>query len=136
LEISENSDRITDAKKRLNIEKRVKNHSDFKELPLSMQKKILRVESNLFFFKHTPADIISIAKKARETKEYSFNISSEESLTIEIYRKIPLNIGYLLATLSYLDVGNMEIFTLFDDIKYFRIDFIQKVDNNELIQLE
>ena len=136
LEISENSDRITDATKRLNIEKRVKNQSDFKELASLMQKKILRVESNLFFFKHTPADIIAIAKKARETKEYSFNIRSEKSLTIEIYRKIPLNIGYLLATLSYLDVGNMEIFTLFDDVKYFRIDFIQNVDNNELIQLE
>ena len=136
LEISENSDRITDATKRLNIEKRVKNQNDFKELSSLMQKKILRVESNLFFFKHTPADIIAIAKKAKDTKEYSFNIRSEKSLSIEIYRKIPLNIGYLLATLSYLDVGSMEIFTLFDDVKYFRIDFIQSVDSNELIQLE
>ncbi|WP_455755588.1 [protein-PII] uridylyltransferase family protein [Sulfurimonas sp.] len=136
LEISENSDRITDATKRLNIERKVKNQSDFKELPVLMQKKILRVESNLFFFKHTPADIISIAKKAKETKDFSFNIESNNSLSIEIYRRIPLNISYLLATLSYLDVGSMEIFTLFDDVKYFKIEFKQKIDGNELIELE
>ncbi|MCD6172395.1 MAG: HD domain-containing protein [Sulfurimonas sp.] len=136
LEISENSDRITDATKRLNQEKRVKNQNDFKELPSLMQKKILRIESNLFFFKHTPADIVAIAKKAKDTKEYSFNIKAEKSLSIEIYRKIPLNIGYLLATLSHLDVGSMEIFTLFDDVKYFKIDFIKTVNGNELIELE
>ncbi len=136
LEIAENSDRITDAKKRLNIEKRVGNQAAFKNLPSLMQKKILRVESNLFFFKHTPADIISIAQKAKETKNYSFTIENNKSLSIEIYRKIPLNIGYLLATLSYLDVGSMEIFTLFDDIKYFKIEFVENVENDALIELE
>ena len=136
LEISENSDRITDATKRLNIEKRVKNQNEFKELPSLMQKKILRVESNLFFFKHTPSDIIAIAKKAKETKEYSFNIKSNRSLSIEIYRKIPLNITYLLATLGHLNVRSMEIFTLFDDVKYFKIEFLHTVDGNELIEIQ
>jgi len=136
LEISENSDRITDATKRLIIEKRVKNNTEFKNLGAIMQKKILRVESNLFFFKHTPADIISIAKAAKDTKKYSFNIDTNDSLSIEIYRKVPLNIGYLLATLSHLDVGSMEIFTLFDDIKYFKIEFIKNIDTNELRGLE
>ena len=123
LEVSENSDRITDATKRLNREKKVQNLEKFKTLPSILQKKILRVESNLFFFKHTPADIINIALKAKDTKEYSYEISTEKSLTIEIYRKIPINIGYLLATLSRLDVGSMEIFTLFDGLKYFKIEF-------------
>lgn len=136
LEVSENSDRITDAKKRLNIEKRVKNLDSFKELPIIFQKKILRIESNLFFFKHTPADIILIAKKAKETKDYSFIIDKNGSLSIEILRKIPLNIGYLLATLSYLDVGSMEIITLFDDVKYFKIEFTKIVDSTEIIELE
>jgi [protein-PII] uridylyltransferase len=136
LEISENSDRITDAAKRLGIEKRVRNRDDFKTLPSLMQKKILRVESNLFFFKHTPEDIIAIAKKAKETQEFSFNIKSDISLSVEIFRKIPINIGYLLATLSHLDVASMEVFTLFDDVKYFKIEFIKTVDGNELIALE
>jgi len=136
LEIAQNSDRITDATKRLGVEKRVKNHHSFKELPKLLQTKLLRVESNLFFFKHTPLDIIEIAKKAKETKEYSYNITSNNSLIIEIYRKIPLNIGYLLSTLSHLDVGSMEIFTLFDGIKYFKIEFIKKIDGNELVEVE
>jgi len=136
LEIAENKNRITDATKRLNIEKRVKNNEAFKLLPKTLQTKLLRVESNLFFFKHTPLDIIEIAKLARATKKYNFTIKSENSLTIEIYRKIPLNIGYLLSTLSHLDVASMEIFTLFDDIKYFKIDFIKNVSGNELIEVQ
>ena len=136
LEVAQNSKRITDATKRLNIEKRVKNLDEFKALSKLLQKKLISVESNLFFFKHTPHDIINIAKQARETKEYDFNISVGNSLTIEIFRKIPLNIGYLLGTLSYLDVASMEIFTLFDDVKYFKIEFIKTLDGAELVSLE
>jgi len=136
LEVSENSDRITDATKRLNREKKVQNLEKFKTLPSILQKKILRVESNLFFFKHTPSDIINIALKAKDTKEYTYEISTEKSLTIEIYRKIPINIGYLLATLSRLDVGSMEIFTLFDGLKYFKIEFLQNINNDEVLDLK
>ena len=136
LEISENSNRITDAVKRLNIEKRVQNIDEFKTLPRPLQKKVLTIESNLFFFKHTPSDIIDITKKARVLKEYNFTVSNSGSLSIEIYRKIPLNIGYLLATLSRLDVGSMEIFTLFDGVKYFKIEFLQNIENEELPLVE
>jgi len=135
LEIAQNSNRITDATKRLSIEKRVQNHEQFKTLPNILQKKLLRVESNLFFFKHTPQDIIDIAQKARQTKEYQFSISNEKSLYIEIYRKTPLNIGFLLGTLSHLDVGSMEIFTLFDDVKYFKIEFKKTAEGNELEEI-
>ncbi len=136
LEVAQNSDRITDAKKRLIIEKRVQNLADFKAMPRTLQKKTIAIESNLFFFKHTPTDIIEIVKIAKETKEYRFITKNENSLTIEIYRKIPLNIGFLLSSLSHLNVANMEIFTLFDDLKYFRIDFIQNVDGNELVEVK
>ena len=135
-EVSENSDRITDAKKRLTIERRVQNLDTFKELPKLLQKKTLRVESNLFFFKHTPMDIVNIAKRAVDIKEYSFNTTNEKSLTIEIYRKIPFNITYLLATLGHLNVRSMEIFTLFDDVKYFKIEFLHNVEGNELIEVQ
>jgi [protein-PII] uridylyltransferase len=136
LEIAENSDRITDAKKRLIIEKRVKNLEEFKSMPRMFQKKILTIESNLFFFKHTPQDILEVAKKAKETKEYSFTTKNEKSLSIEIYRKIPLNIAYLLASLSHLSVASMEIFTLFDGIKYFKIEFLEKLDGSELVLVQ
>lgn len=136
LEVAQNIGRITDASKRLNIEKRLAKLQEFTELPKLLQSKLLRVESNLFFFKHTPHDIIEIAKKASQTKEYDFSIHSQSSLVIEIYRKIPLNIGYLLASLSHLDVASMEIFTLFEGVKYFKIEFIEHVDENEIIHIE
>jgi [protein-PII] uridylyltransferase len=136
LEVAENKERITDAKKRLIIEKRLKNMESFQALPRLLQKKILSIESNLFFFKHTPNDIIEIAKRARETQEYSFTTSNKNSLVIEIYRRIPLNLGYLLAQLSHLEVASMEIFTLFDELKYFKIEFIKNVDGNELVEVQ
>ena len=128
LEISQNKERITDASRRLSVEKKVKNLEEFKALPRLLQNKILKVESNLFFFRHTPKDIVEIAKKAKETKEYSFHIVSKPSLFVEIIRKKPLNIGYLLAMLSQFDVAGMEIFTLFDDTKYFKIEFQESID--------
>jgi len=136
LEVAENFGRINDATKRINIEKRVVKLPEFIELPKLLQSKLLRVESNLFFFKHTPTDIIKIAKKAKETKEYIYSINADASLSIEIYRKIPLNIGYLLAMLSHLDVASMEIFTLFDGVKYFKIEFIEHVDEDEALRIE
>jgi [protein-PII] uridylyltransferase len=136
LEVSQNVSRITDATKRINIEKRVQKLEEFKTLPRLFQNKILRVESNLFFFKHTPQDIVKIAQKAKQTQKYDFSLYNKNSLSIEIYRKIPLNIGYLLAALSHLDVGSMEIFTLFDEVKYFKIEFMKNVDGNELVEVQ
>jgi len=136
LEIAQNSDRITDAKKRLIVENRVRNREAFSQMPRLMQKKILTIESNLFFFKHSAQNILEIATKAKETKEYSFTTHSEKSLTVEIYRRIPLNLGFLLASLSHLSVASMEIFTLFDDIKYFKIEFIEHIEGNELIEIQ
>jgi [protein-PII] uridylyltransferase len=136
LEVAENFGRISDATKRINIEKRVQKLPEFLELPKLLQNKLLRVESNLFFFKHTPHDIIEIAKQAAQTKDYAYTINTQTSLTIEIYREIQLNIGYLLASLSHLDVASMEIFTLFDGVKYFKIEFIEHVDANEAFEIE
>ncbi|DAB28476.1 MAG: phosphohydrolase [Sulfurimonas sp. RIFOXYD12_FULL_33_39] len=136
LEVAENFGRITDATKRINIEKRIQRHPEFIKLPKVIQSKLLRVESNLFFFKHTPLDTIEIAKKATQTKEYLYSIDTKSSLTIEIYRKIQLNIGYLLARLSHLDVASMEIFTLFDGVKYFKIEFIEHVEGDEAADIE
>lgn len=136
LEAAENFGRISEATKRINIEKRLQRVQEFLDLPKTLQSKLLRVESNLFFFKHTLHDIIEIAKQAAQTKDYSYSINTQTSLTIEIYRKIQLNIGYLLASLSHLDVASMEIFTLFDGVKYFKIEFIEHIDQNEAFTIE
>ena len=136
LEVVENTERITDAKKRLIIINKVKKEEDFKKLTKLRQKKILTIESNLFFFKNQPSEILEIAKIANEIQEYDFKIKNKNNLTIEIYRKIPINIGYLLSALAPLNVVNMEIFTLFNEVKYFRIDFLKNVGGNELIEVQ
>jgi len=136
LEAAEDFGRINEATKRINSEKKVQKLPEFLELPKLLQSKLLRVESNLFFFKHTPLDNIRIAKIAKETQNYNFSINTDTSLSIEIYRKIPLNIGYLLAMLSHLDVASMEIFTLFDGVKYFKIEFIEHVEADEAAHIQ
>jgi [protein-PII] uridylyltransferase len=122
-EVSQNSERITDASKRLKIERRIQNHERFQSLSRLQQKKILTIESNLFFFKRSVEDILDISQKAREVSTYAYHLDSNKPFSIEIFRKIPLNLGYLLGSLSYLDVVSMDIFTLFDSVKYFKVEF-------------
>ncbi len=132
LEVSQQSDRISDATKRLQIERRIKHSLGYSTLPKLLQKKILKIESNLFFFKHTPEEIITIASTARDVKEYTYRLNSSNGFVIEILRLVPLNLGYLLGQLSYLDVASMDIFTLFDNIKYFKIEFLNQPNEDTI----
>ncbi len=117
---------LDEVSKRLKKEEALKRSAAFQSLPRILQKKIFSIESNLFFIKHKVDEIIQIAKQAYETKDYSYKIHNEEFLQIEIIRRTPINLGYLLGKLSYLDIASMEVFKLFDEIKYFRIDFMEK----------
>ncbi|NOQ32070.1 MAG: HD domain-containing protein [Helicobacteraceae bacterium] len=136
LTISNQTERISDASKRLKIEKRIEHLEEFKALPKTLSKKVLKVESNLFFFKHTPLEIIEIATRAKELKDYNFNIDTDGSFSIEILRKIPLNLGFLLGRLSYLNIVSMDVFTLFDNVKYFRLKFFNSPNEDEIFEIE
>jgi len=137
MEIAQQNERISDAAKRLAIEKRIKNRESFKALPRTMQKKVLSVESNLFFFKLTPDEIIQIANEARSVKRYHYSLNTEgDGLSIQIIRRVPLNLTYLLGKFAYLDVASMDVFTLFDDLKLFKIDFLHLPDADSLQNIE
>jgi [protein-PII] uridylyltransferase len=136
LEISSQNDRITDAIKRANKEKRLLHDPEFMQLSKIEQKKILSIESNLFFFKNTPNDIIDISKQAFACHSFTYQLNIEGGLVIHIFRRVPLNLGYLLGKLSYLDVASMDIFTLFDGIKYFKIEFLQRPLDGTMEQVE
>lgn len=125
LEVAQQSQRITDAARRLRIEQRLHRLEAFIALPRLMQKKIMSIESNLFFFRHTPKEILRIARHAQNVQHYNFELTFNTEMSIEILRKVPLNLSYLLGKLGYLDVVSMEVFTLFDQIKYFKIVFLQ-----------
>ncbi len=137
IDISQQNERISDASKRLSIEKRIKNRETFKVLPRIMQKKVLSIESNLFFFKHSPEEIIDIANEARNVKAYHYKLDTEgEGLSIQIIRRVPLNLTYLLGKFAYLDVASMEVFTLFDDLKLFKIKFLHLPQFDSLEHVE
>ena len=125
MEVAQEKERITDAARRLKIEQRIQRLDTFKNLPKTLQSKVLSVESNLFFFRHTPEEILQITQQARDVDTYSYALGFNMGLSVEILRKIPFNLTYLLGRLGYLDVVSMEVFTLFDQVKYFKIDFLQ-----------
>lgn len=136
LEVAQEEARITDAARRLKIEQRLARLKSYQRLPRLLQKKITSIESNLFFFRHTPDDLVEIARRASTFKNYTFDLRFDTGLSLEIMRRVPFNLSYLLGKLGYLDVVSMEVFTLFDDVRYFRIDFLQipTVDMYETIR--
>jgi [protein-PII] uridylyltransferase len=132
VEILDRKAMLNEAAKRAKKESSLKKLSTFKALKKSEQKKILQIPSNLLFLRYRPQRILDISKKAFETETYEFYISNKEYLTIEIIRKIPFNLGYLLGKLGNLDVVNMDICKLFNELKYFKIDFAHKVTPGEI----
>jgi len=124
------------AAKRIKKEQTLKKHPDFLALKKTEQKKILQIPSNLLFLRYRPERIVAIAKKGFETKEYEFLISNDKYLTVELIRSKSFNLGYFLSKLNKLDVANMDICKLFDDLKYFKIDFTSNVDKEDIQFIE
>jgi [protein-PII] uridylyltransferase len=127
---------LDEAAKRTKVELALKKNVNFLALKKSEQKKILQIPSNLLFLRYKPQRILDIANKAFETKEYEYHISNQDNLTIEIIRADSFNLSYLLSKLSTLEVVNMDICKLFNELKYFKIDFSTAVDNDEIHLIE
>ena len=127
---------LDNAGKRIKKEQTLKKHPDFLALSKREQKKILQIPSNLLFLRYRPERIVAISKKGFQTKAYEFLISNEEYLTIELIRAKSFNLGYFLGKLTNIDVVNMDICKLFDDLKYFKIDFSVKVDREDILLIE
>jgi [protein-PII] uridylyltransferase len=122
--------------KRIKKEQSLKKYPDFLALKNSEKKKILQIPSNLLFLRYKPERIVAIAKKGFETSTYSYHISNKEYLTIEIIRKESFNLGYFLSKLTMLDIANMDICKLFDNLKYFKMDFTSNVDKEDILLIE
>ncbi len=127
---------LKETTKRVKKERQIKRLDSFKALPKSLQKKTLQINSDYFFIKNTPQKIIDIAQRAYRLKDYSYVISNEKFLTIEILRKNNFDVSYLLYKLSRLDIVQMDIYKLFLGIKYFRLDFNETIDKTDCIKLE
>jgi [protein-PII] uridylyltransferase len=132
VEVLGNTSMLDEAAKRVKKEASLKKNTDFLALKKTEQKKILQMPSNLLFLRYRPQRIVDISKKAFKTSQYNYHISNEGYLTLEIIRASTFNLSYLLSKLSNLDIVNMDICKLFNELKYFKIDFAQKVNDEEI----
>ncbi len=136
LDVLGQTKRLDEAEKRTKKIASIKRTKVFKSLTRTQQNKIQSIPSNLLFLKYTPKRILAITNKAFETKSYTYTISNEKHLTIEIIRKESFNLSYLLGKLSNIDVVNMDICKLFNNLKYFKIDFSETISEEEVSFLE
>ncbi len=127
---------LSEAAKRLKKEQTLQKNISFQALSKQQQKKVLAIPSDLLFLRYSPDKIVEIAQKAFQTKDYTFEIQSKEHLTIEVIRNKSFNIAYLLGKLSTLEVLNMDICKLFNERKYFKIDFATNVNDEDISRIE
>ncbi len=136
LEILDNKTMLDEAAKRLKKEQSLKRNAAFKTFNPIEQKKVLQIPSDLLFLRYSPQKIVDITQKAFKTEDYTFKISNVNYLTIEVTRRKPFNISYFLGKLSTLGVVHMDICKLFDDLKYFKIDFSTTVNSEEIPRIK
>ena len=135
-EALENRRMVSEATKRAKKERAFLKIASFLSLGKSKQKKIIDIESNLIFFKYHPTKIIEIAKWCFNLKDrYNYKLTNDKFLTIEIIRKDNFSLGYFLGRLKNLDVNSMDIFKFFNEIKYFKIEFLEKLEDERDFEL-
>jgi len=136
VEVLGQTKRLNEAEKRSKKIASLKRHKAFNLFTRTQQNKIMSIPSNLLFLRYTPKRILAITQEAFETKSYTYTISNKKHLTIEIIRKESFNLSYLLGKLSNIDVVNMDICKLFNGLKYFKIDFSETINEEEVGFLE
>ncbi len=128
----DNHELLKDSTRRVQKENTIKKNKLFLAQNRLMQKKILKIDSNQLFLMYKAEDIIKLALKAKDITSTHYEIDNSTNLTIKILRISPINLGYLLGKLSFLDINSMNIFKLYDEKKYFEIKFSQKVDEEDI----
>ena len=136
IEFLKHKEYLDEVSKRIKKSKILEKSKEFKELPRSLQRKILSIESNLPFIKYSKNRIIKIAKRALEVEDYIYKITNEKFLTIEIIKSKTIDLGYLLAKLRHLNIINIDMVKLFDNKKYFKIDFDSTVDDDFILEIQ
>ena len=130
------NNKLQDTIRRVRKEKNLVKLNEFQSLPKPLRRRVLSIPSDLLFIKYTPERIIEIAKKSYGLTDYIYSIKNSNYLTIEIIRKDNLDLSYLLSKLIRLELVNLDIFKLFDGIKYFNLEFNEVVDSDEIIYIE
>ena len=132
VESLEHSEMLNETAMRVTKMKSLKRFEPFRLLSRAEQKKILSIPSNLLFLHYSREKILEIATNAWKIDSYRYTISNHYFLTIEVTSKKDFNLGYLLGKLSVFNLVNMDICKLSDEYKFFRLDFKEKLQDDEL----
>ena len=135
IESLEHADMLDETAMRVKKEKSLQKFKPFMALPRIEQKKILSIPSNLLFLHYNHEKIMNIATEAWKIEDYHYTISNNYFLTIEIISKVNCNLGYILGKLSMFNLANMDICKLSHEHKFFKLDFKEKFQDDELPQV-
>ncbi len=128
----ENKDLLNENSRRMTKINAIKKLKAYDSIPNTIKKKINDISSNQIFLQLKAQDLLDIVIKANKVDDYIYKIKNNNHLSIRIIKKIPLNLGYLLGRLEFLNINTMNIFKLFKDIKAFEINFCEKIDENDI----
>jgi [protein-PII] uridylyltransferase len=132
----ENKSLLNENVRRHKKEETIKKLKRYKELSQIKKKKLMYISSNQIFLQLRASEIMDIALDAYEVKDFKYEIDNTKNLRIKIIRAIPLNLGYMLGKLEFLNISTLNIFKLYDDKKYFEIRFDEGVDEGDLIYID
>jgi [protein-PII] uridylyltransferase len=127
---------LGETKARLAKESAMQKNESYNALDNSLKKKISSISSALFFIKHTPEEIATIAKRCAVANGYCYLLENSDFFSFEIISKTEINLGWLLGKFTHLDIVSMDIFKLFDGAKYFKVSFAEKLQEDELPLVE
>lgn len=134
----ENSDEnlLDEAARRVKKENAIKKCKDFLELSKDEQNMIFDIGSNLMFIKYPPSEIVRIALWANSCSNISINIQNKDSFCVEIITKRGWNITMVLGKLSDLDLAYMEIFELFDNKVFIKLEYNHVASKEQMKNME
>ncbi len=132
----ENEGLLNESKRRTAKQNTIKKLERYKNLPNTLKKKIMYIASNQIFLRLKSEDILDISIKEKNVETYIYKIINDSQLTLRIIRKSPLNLGYLLGKLEFLNIASMDIFKLYDDKKAFEISFSEKINKEDIYFIE
>jgi len=133
-----NKELLKESERREKMERKIANSERYKALPRTLQKNIMKIGSNLAFFKLSSSEIIDIVEWLSEVEKFDFKLNNGEFLSIKVVRKSSANfdIAYLLNRVTFLSVVSLDIFELFNGAKYFQIDFSETIDEEDIPHIQ
>ncbi|MEF3191805.1 MAG: HD domain-containing protein [Campylobacterales bacterium] len=123
LQAFDNEVLLSETNQRLSKERILEKSSCFMGLEKRLQKEIKAIPSNLLFVKYRPEEIVRLGRWVASTAIWDASFENDPRFVMEILAKKPINLGWLLGKLSFLDITDMDIIKLFDGAKYFRVAF-------------